>query len=163
MTLSDLLDYESIWREPVKFKYKDYDIISMSFPSSGGILLGQMMKAIEKFDLSEIPHNSAEYIQLLTEIERRAFADRSDLMGDPDFMNLPVYEFMDEEYIEDRMKSFSWEEATPSSEIKPGEVIFNESDETTHFSIIDKNGNAVSVTTTSVSYTHLTLPTIRLV
>jgi gamma-glutamyltranspeptidase/glutathione hydrolase len=148
MTLSDLLDYESIWREPVKFKYKDYDIISMSFPSSGGILLGQMMKAIEKFDLSEIPHNSAEYIQLLTEIERRAFADRSDLMGDPDFMNLPVYEFMDEEYIEDRMKSFTWEEATPSSEIKPGEVIFNESDETTHFSIIDKNGNAVSVTTT---------------
>ena len=148
MTLSDLLDYESIWREPVKFKYKDYDIISMSFPSSGGILLGQMMKAIEKFDLSKIPHNSAEYIQLLTEIERRAFADRSDLMGDPDFMNLPVYEFMDEEYIEDRMKSFSWEEATPSSEIKPGEVIFNESDETTHFSIIDKNGNAVSVTTT---------------
>ncbi len=148
MTLNDLLDYESIWREPVKFKYKDYDIISMSFPSSGGILLGQMMKAIEKFDLSKIPHNSAEYIQLLTEIERRAFADRSDLMGDPDFMNLPVYEFMDEEYIEDRMKSFSWEEATPSSEIKPGEVIFNESDETTHFSIIDKNGNAVSVTTT---------------
>ena len=148
MTINDLSDYESIWREPVKFKYKDYDIISMSFPSSGGILLGQMMKAIEKFDLSEIPHNSAEYIQLLTEIERRAFADRSDLMGDPDFMSLPVYEFMDEEYIEDRMKSFSWEEATPSSEIKPGEVVFNESDETTHFSIIDKNGNAVSVTTT---------------
>ena len=124
MTIDDLSDYESIWREPVKFKYKDYDIISMSFPSSGGILLGQMMKAIEKFDLSKIPHNSAEYIQLLTEIERRAFADRSDLMGDPDFMNLPVYEFMDEEYIEERMKSFSWEEATPSSEIKPGEVIF---------------------------------------
>ena len=148
MTINDLSDYESIWREPVKFKYKDYDIISMSFPSSGGILLGQMMKAIEKFDLSKIPHNSAEYIQLLTEIERRAFADRSDLMGDPDFMNLPVYEFMDEEYIEERMKSFSWEEATPSSEIKPGEVTFNESDETTHFSIIDKSGNAVSVTTT---------------
>ena len=148
MTLNDLRDYESIWREPVKFKYKDYDIISMSFPSSGGILLGQMMKAIEKFDLSKVPHNSAEYIQLLTEIERRAFADRSDLMGDPDFMSLPVYEFMDEEYIEERMKSFSWEEATPSSEIKPGEVIFNESDETTHFSIIDKSGNAVSVTTT---------------
>ena len=148
ITINDLSDYESIWREPVKFKYKDYDIISMSFPSSGGILLGQMMKAIEKFDLSKVPHNSAEYIQLLTEIERRAFADRSDLMGDPDFMSLPVYEFMDEEYIEERMKSFSWEEATPSSEIKPGEVIFNESDETTHFSIIDKSGNAVSVTTT---------------
>ena len=148
MTINDLSDYESIWREPVKFKYKDYDIISMSFPSSGGILLGQMMKAIEKFDLSKIPHNSAEYIQLLTEIERRAFADRSDLMGDPDFMNLPVYEFMDEEYIEERMKSFSWKVATPSSEIKPGEVTFNESDETTHFSIIDKSGNAVSVTTT---------------
>ena len=69
-------------------------------------------------------------------------------MGDPDFMSLPVYEFMDEEYIEERMKSFSWEEATPSSENKPAQVIINESDETTHFSIIDKSGNAVSVTTT---------------
>ena len=148
MTMEDLSEYKSVWRDPVRFKYKGYDIISMSFPSSGGVILGQMMKAIENFDLSKIEHNSPEYIQLLTEIERRAFADRSDLMGDPDFMKLPVYEFMDKEYVENRMKDFSWDQATPSSKIKPGEVIFNESNETTHFSIIDKDGNAVSVTTT---------------
>ena len=148
MNLEDLSNYKSIWRDPVRFKYKDFDIISMSFPSSGGILLGQMMKAIEDFDLSSIEHNSSEYVQLLTEIERRAFADRSDLMGDSDFMNLPVYEFMDESYVKERMSNFSWNMATPSSEIKPGKIIFNESDETTHFSILDSKGNAVSVTTT---------------
>lgn len=148
MTMEDLSEYKSVWRDPVRFKYKDYDIISMSFPSSGGVILGQMMKAIENFDLSKIEHNSPEYVQLLTEIERRAFADRSDLMGDPDFMDLPVYEFMDEKYIKDRMSTFSWDKATPSSEIKPGKIIFKESYETTHFSIIDKEGNAVSVTTT---------------
>ena len=148
MTMEDLSEYQSVWRDPVRFKYKGYDIISMSFPSSGGVILGQMMKAIENFDLSKIKHNSPEYVQLLTEIERRAFADRSDLMGDPDFMKLPVYEFMNKEYVESRMKNFSWDQATPSSEIKPGEIIFNESYETTHFSIVDKEGNAVSVTTT---------------
>ena len=148
MTMEDLSEYQSVWRDPVRFKYKEYDIISMSFPSSGGVILGQMMKAIENFDLSKIKHNSPEYVQLLTEIERRAFADRSDLMGDPDFMKLPVYEFMDKEYVESRMKNFSWDQATPSSEIKPGEIIFNESYETTHFSIVDREGNAVSVTTT---------------
>ena len=148
MTMEDLSEYQSVWRDPVRFKYKGYDIISMSFPSSGGVILGQMMKAIENFDLSKIKHNSPEYVQLLTEIERRAFADRSDLMGDPDFMKLPVYEFMDKEYVESRMKNFSWDQATPSSEIKPGEIIFNESYETTHFSIVDNEGNAVSVTTT---------------
>ena len=148
MTMEDLSEYQSVWRDPVRFKYKGYDIISMSFPSSGGVILGQMMKAIENFDLSKIKHNSPEYVQLLTEIERRAFADRSDLMGDPDFMKLPVYEFMDKEYVESRMNNFSWDQATPSSEIKPGEIIFNESYETTHFSIVDKEGNAVSVTTT---------------
>ena len=148
MTMEDLSEYKSVWRDPVRFKYKGYDIISMSFPSSGGVILGQMMKAIENFDLSKIEHNSPEYVQLLTEIERRAFADRSDLMGDPDFMKLPVYEFMDKKYVENRMKDFSWDQATPSSKIKPGEITFNESNETTHFSIIDKEGNAVSVTTT---------------
>ena len=148
MTMEDLNEYESVWRDPVRFKYKDYEIISMSFPSSGGVILGQMMKAIESYNLSDIEHNSPKYVQLLTEIERRAFADRSDLMGDPDFMKLPVYEFMDKNYVEDRMRNFSWDQATPSSKIKPGEITFNESYETTHFSIIDKEGNAVSVTTT---------------
>jgi gamma-glutamyltranspeptidase/glutathione hydrolase len=148
MTIEDLKNYKSIWRDPVIFKYKDLDIISMSLPSSGGILLGQMLKAIEDYDISRYGHNSLKTIQLMVEAERRAYADRSHFMGDPDFMNLPVYELIDKKYIQDRMNNFSWDIATPSSEIKHGNVIINESDETTHYSIIDKHGNAVSVTTT---------------
>tara|TARA_Y100001970_G_scaffold187704_1_gene228354 strand:- start:76 stop:1764 length:1689 start_codon:yes stop_codon:yes gene_type:complete len=148
MTIEDLKNYKSIWREPVRFKYKELDIISMSLPSSGGILLGQMLKAIEDYDISSYGHNSLKAIQLMTEVERRAYADRSHFMGDPDFMNLPVYELIDKDYVKERMKNFSWEKATPSSEIKHGNIIINESDETTHYSIIDKDGNAVSVTTT---------------
>ena len=148
MTIEDLKNYKSIWRDPVKFKYKELDIISMSLPSSGGILLGQMLKAIEDYDISSYGHNSLKAIQLMTEVERRAYADRSHFMGDPDFMNLPVYELIDKNYVQERMENFSWEIATPSSEIKHGDIVINESDETTHYSIIDKDGNAVSVTTT---------------
>ena len=148
MTIDDLKNYKSVWRDPVKFKYKDLEIISMSLPSSGGILIGQMLKSIEDYDIKSFGHNSVEAIQLMVELERRAYADRSHFMGDPDFMNLPVYELIDKDYIKERMKNFSWEKATPSSEIKHGNIIINESDETTHYSIIDKHGNAVSVTTT---------------
>ena len=148
MTIDDLKNYESVWRDPVKFKYKDLEIISMSLPSSGGILLGQMLKVIEDYDIKSFGHNSAKTIQLLVEAERRAYADRSHFMGDPDYMNLPVYELMDKEYVVDRMENFSWDKATPSSEVKHGNIIVQESDETTHYSIIDKYGNSVSVTTT---------------
>ena len=148
MTMGDLKNYRSIWRDPVKFKYKELDIISMSLPSSGGILLGQMLKAIEDYDISSFGHNSLKAIQLMTEVERRAYADRSHFMGDPDFMSLPVYELIDKNYVNERMNNFTWEKATPSSEIKHGDIVLNESDETTHYSIIDKDGNAVSVTTT---------------
>ena len=148
MTLNDLENYESVWREPIKFKYKDLEIISMSLPSSGGNLLGQMLKVIEDYDIKSFGHNSTQTIQLLVEAERRAYADRSHFMGDPDYMNLPVYELMDKEYVVDRMKNFSWDKATPSSEVKHGNIIVQESDETTHYSIIDKYGNSVSVTTT---------------
>ena len=148
MTIDDLKNYESVWRDPVKFKYKDLEIISMSLPSSGGILLGQMLKVIEDYDIKSFGHNSVKTIQLLVEAERRAYADRSHFMGDPDYMNLPVYELMDKEYVVDRMENFSWDKATPSSEVKYGNIIVQESDETTHYSIIDKYGNSVSVTTT---------------
>ncbi len=148
MTIDDLKNYESVWRDPVKFKYKDLEIISMSLPSSGGILLGQMLKVIEDYDIKSFGHNSVKTIQLLVEAERRAYADRSHFMGDPDYMNLPVYELMDKEYVLDRMQNFSWDKATPSSEVKHGNIIVQESDETTHYSIIDKYGNSVSVTTT---------------
>ena len=148
MTLNDLENYESVWRDPVKFKYKDLEIISMSLPSSGGILLGQMLKVIEDYDIKGFGHNSVETIQILVEAERRAYADRSHFMGDPDYMSLPVYELMDKNYVVDRMKNFSWDKATPSSEVDHGSIIVQESDETTHYSIIDKYGNSVSVTTT---------------
>ena len=148
MTLNDLENYESVWRDPVIFKYKDLEIISMSLPSSGGILLGQMLKVIEDYDIKGFGHNSVKTIQILVEAERRAYADRSHFMGDPDYMSLPVYELMDKNYVVDRMKNFSWDKATPSSEVKHGNIIVQESDETTHYSIIDKYGNSVSVTTT---------------
>jgi len=148
MTLDDLQKYKSVWRDPVKFKYKNLDIISMSLPSSGGILIGQMLKTIEDYDLKSFGHNSAKTIQLLVETERRAYADRSHFMGDPDYMNLPVYELMDKDYVVERMKNFSWDKATLSTDVKHGNIVLNESDETTHYSIIDKYGNSVSVTTT---------------
>ena len=125
MTIEDLKNYKSIWRDPVKFKYKELDIISMSLPSSGGILLGQMLKAIEDYDISNYGHNSLKAIQLMTEVERRAYADRSHFMGDPDFMNLPVYELIDKNYVQERMGNFSWEMATPSWEIKHGNIAIN--------------------------------------
>ena len=148
MTIDDLKNYKSVWRDPVRFKYKDLEIISMSLPSSGGILIGQILKSIEDYDIKSFGHNSVEAVQLMVELERRAYADRSHFMGDPDFMNLPVYELIDKEYVNERMKNFSWDKATPSSEVKHGNIIINESDETTHYSIIDKYGNSVSVTTT---------------
>lgn len=148
ISLEDLENYNSVWRDPIKFMYKDLEVISMPLPSSGGILLGQMLKAIEKYNIGEYGHNSVESIQLLVEAERRAYADRSYFMGDPDFNKLPVYELMNEEYVNNRMESFSWERATPSSEVSHGDIVINESDQTTHYSIIDKLGNSVSVTTT---------------
>jgi gamma-glutamyltranspeptidase/glutathione hydrolase len=149
MTVEDLKNYNSVWRDPIKFEYKGLEVISMSLPSSGGILLGQLLKAIEGYDIEKLGHNSVESIQLMVEAERRAYADRSFYMGDPDFSKLPVYELMDDEYVKKRMESFSWEKATTSSEVSHGEVkVTEESDQTTHYSIIDGNGNSVSVTTT---------------
>ncbi len=148
ITLNDLESYEAKWRTPITFQYKDFKIISMSLPSSGGICLAQMLKSIEPFDLAEIKHNSTKYIQLLTEAERRSFADRAHYLGDPDFIDLSIDSLLDSKYINNRMKSFSWEKATKSSELSHGILNGYESDETTHYSIVDKFGNAVAVTTT---------------
>tara|TARA_B100000575_G_scaffold225764_1_gene186340 strand:+ start:7053 stop:8747 length:1695 start_codon:yes stop_codon:yes gene_type:complete len=149
ITMDDLKNYKSIWRDPVKFNYKDLEIISMSLPSSGGILLGQMLRAIENYNIGQFGHNSSKSIQLMVEAERRAYADRSYFMGDPDFGDdLPVYELIDKDYVKSRMESFSWEKATPSNELSHGEINLKESDQTTHYSIIDSDGNSVSVTTT---------------
>ncbi len=148
ITQIDLDAYEAIWREPMVFKYKNYNLISMAPPSSGGICLAQILKMLESFPLSEYEHNSEKYIQILVEAEKRAYADRSEYLGDPDFVAIPTDSLLSKSYLSQRMKDFSFEKATPSAVIKPGVISSYESLETTHYSIVDKFGNAVSVTTT---------------
>jgi gamma-glutamyltranspeptidase/glutathione hydrolase len=148
ITHDDLESYQSIWRKPIEFTYKNLKIISMSPPSSGGICDAQIFKAIAPYNVAEYGHNSVKYIQLVTEAERRAFADRSFFLGDPDFVKIPIDTLISEKYVQKRMADFNWDKATPSSEVKHGKIIGYESDETTHYSIIDKFGNAVSITTT---------------
>lgn len=148
MNLKDLEAYKAHWRTPVNFKYNGLNIISMSPPSSGGVVLGQIMSMIEPFPLEAYGHNSEKTIQVLTEAERRAYADRSFYLGDPDFVDIPVDNLLDEEYLKNRMETFSFSEATPSSSLAHGELVGYESYETTHYSIVDPFGNAVSVTTT---------------
>ena len=148
ITHEDLEKYEAIWRKPIEFSYKDYQITSMTLPASGGICLAQILKSIEPFDISKIEHNSTKYIQLLTEAEKRSYADRAHYLGDIDFINVPIDSLTATSYINKRMETFSWDKATPSSEISHGKILGYESDETTHYSIVDQFGNAVSVTTT---------------
>ena len=148
MSLEDLNQYEAKWRAPITFDYKDLKVTSMSPPSSGGFCLNQIMKMIEPFDLSEMGHNSVTAIQVITEAERRAFADRNAFLGDPDFVKLPLRELLDSTYIQNRMSSFSFDQASKSSEIGKGKIAGYESKQTTHYSIVDAEGNAVSATTT---------------
>ena len=147
LTYDDFKLYEPIWRDPLIFNYKDLKIISMGPPSSGGVVLGQILRTIEDVDLSKIKHNSTEYIQLLVEAEKLSFADRSKYLGDPDFNTIPISNLLSKNYLKDRFSDFKFENATKSSRIRPGSF-FKESIETTHYSIVDKYGNAVSVTTT---------------
>lgn len=148
ITMKDLRQYEAKWRTPLSFQYKDLKIISMPPPSSGGICLAQIFKMIAPFDLSKMGHNSSESIQVIVEAERRAYADRSHYLGDPDFVKIPSKALLADDYLQQRMSSFSFEKATLSSEIKEGKVNYNESTETTHYSIVDAAGNAVAATTT---------------
>ena len=148
ITMKDLKQYEAKWRTPLSYQYKDLKIISMPPPSSGGICLAEIFKMIAPFDLSKMGHNSTASIQVIVEAERRAYADRSHYLGDPDFVKIPIKALLADDYLQQRMSSFSFEKATLSSEIKKGKVNYNESTETTHYSIVDAAGNAVAATTT---------------
>ena len=148
ITLEDLRKYETVWREPVTFKYKGLKIISMAPPSSGGVALAQIMNMIEDFPIKEYGHNNIKTIQVLTEAERRAYADRSYYLGDTDFVNVPLDVLISDEYLKNRMDSFNFELATASSELEHGKISGYESDETTHYSIVDQFGNAIAVTST---------------
>lgn len=148
ITLQDLAKYEAKWRKPLQFKYKDLKVTSMAPPSSGGICLAQIMKMIAPYDLAKMGHNTAESIQVIVEAERRAYADRSQFLGDPDFVKIPINGLMADTYLKERMSTFDVNKASLSSEIREGKVNFNESTETTHYSIVDAQGNAVAATTT---------------
>ena len=148
ISLKDLDNYQAIWREPIVFNYKDLRIISMSPPSSGGICMAQILKTTANYPIAQYGHNTTKTIQVLTEAQRRAYADRSHYLGDPDFIDIPVDSLLSDAYLKGRMDSFSFEGATPSKELTHGTISRTESTETTHYSIIDSYGNAIAVTTT---------------
>lgn len=148
ITMEDLTSYRSRWLEPVTGTYRGYKIISMPPPSSGGIALIQLVQSVESFDIRKIGHNTVDGIHLLTEAERRVYADRAEFLGDPDFFPVPSKGLLDPAYNQSRMKTFNPDKATPSSEVRAGSPLPAESEETTHISIVDANGNAVSLTTT---------------
>ncbi len=147
ISLEDLEKYESTWREPLVGDYKDATIITMGPPSSGGLILLQMLGILEKYPITNENKAYADYLHLKTEMERRIFADRAAYMGDADFYPVPVAELLDGEYLSQRFANFDPEAATPSDVIMEGKIL-SMSEETTHFSIVDGQGNAVSCTTT---------------
>jgi gamma-glutamyltranspeptidase / glutathione hydrolase len=143
----DLKNYQSQWREPLVGNYKEYKVITMPPTSSGGIALLQLLNSVEGFPLRRWGHNSDSTVQVMVEAERRVYADRASHLGDPDFYKVPQKYLVNPVYSKYRMQDFKWDKATLSTDIKAG-VVPKESEETTHFSIVDREGNAVSVTTT---------------
>lgn len=148
ISLNDLKNYKVIQRKPIEFSYKNHEIISMPLPSSGGILLAQMLKMSTFENLENYPQNSTKAVQIMVEAERRAYADRAEYMGDPDFISDKTQMLISEDYLKNRWKSYDPNKATKSADV--GKIIpqTKESTETTHISVLDKFGNAVSVTTT---------------
>lgn len=146
ITLNDLMDYKAVWRTPITFTYKGYEIVSMPPPSSGGIALMQLMKMIEPYDIQSMGLHSTNSTHLIVEAERRVYADRAAHLGDSDFYPVPIKTMTSSVYLKNRMSDFNPSMATKSEQIKAGQI--KESDQTTHFSIVDEEGNAVSITTT---------------
>lgn len=148
ITKQDLKNYQAIWRTPIKSQYKNYQIIGMPPPSSGGVALAQLLQMVSPYSLNKWGPTSDSTIQVMIEAERRVYADRSKWLGDPDFVKVPVNELIDPAYNSARMRSMDFNKATLSSDIQAGAFPGYESPETTHYSIVDSEGNAVSITTT---------------
>ena len=144
----DLISYSPKLRAPITGLYEDYEIVSMGPPSSGGILLVQMLNMLDNFNIDSLNFNSADYIHLLTEIERLAYADRAEHLGDSDYWDVPINMLISKNYAIERIQNISMQNAKPSIEVFAGGPLAHESPETTHYSVIDKDGNSVSVTTT---------------
>jgi len=148
ITAQDMADYHAVWRKPMLGKYRGYDLISMPPPSSGGIALFQLLGMVEPYDLGKMGFHSPEHIHLFTEAERRVYADRAKHLGDADFYGVPIANLLDSHYIQERFANFDPKKATPSKAIEGGEFTGKESKQTTHYSIVDADGNAVAITTT---------------
>lgn len=148
MTTEDLAGYKPVWRDPVVGSYHGYEIASMPPPSSGGVHIVQILNMLQGYPLAEYGPNSADSIHVMAETMRRAYADRSKYLGDPDFVDVPVKGLTDPAYAAELVKSIKMDVATPSDEVKPGDPFPYESNQTTHYSVVDKDGNAVSNTYT---------------
>ncbi len=148
MSLTDLANYKVIERQPVRGQYRGYEVVSMPPPSSGGIHIIEMLNVLEQFPIDKLGHNTADTLHLMAETMKYAYADRSKFLGDPDFVDVPVKQLISKKYAKSIASKISINKTTPSSEILPGELAPYESDQTTHFSVIDKWGNAVANTYT---------------
>ncbi|MGF7218300.1 gamma-glutamyltranspeptidase/glutathione hydrolase [Spirosoma lacussanchae] len=148
ITEADLSNYHSVWREPIKAAYKQYTVITMPPTSSGGVALVQLMRFTEPFPLRRWGWNRDSTVQVMIEAERRVYADRAKFLGDPDFIKVPTQQLMSPDYLRSRWIDFSFAKATDSQAVRGGTIPGYESLETTHFSVVDKDGNAVSITTT---------------
>ena len=148
ITAEDLEAYNPVWREPITSIYRGNEIITMGPPSSGGVHIIQMLKILEKHNINELEHNSPKYINLLTEVMKYAYADRSKYLGDPDFFNVPVNKIIGDDYAQQIFENINLGTSTSSQDIYPGMYLDNESHETTHFSVADIDGNVVSSTYT---------------
>ena len=148
ITRDDLKNYKTVTRKAVRGNYRGHDIYSMPPPSSGGVHVIQMLNILEGYDLAAMGHNSADYIHMLTETMRRAYADRSKYLGDPDYFDVPVEALTDGDYAEHLRRTISLTRASKSSDIRPAASLPYESPQTTHYSVMDKHGNAVAATTT---------------
>lgn len=148
MTLEDLAAYKATVREPVRGEYRGYEVVSMPPPSSGGVHIIQMLNLLEGFDLKAAGHNTAQTIHWMAESMQLAYADRAEYLGDPDFVTVPVQGLTSKAYADVLRKGIADDKARPASEVKHGDPLPHESDQTTHFSVVDKDGNAVSNTYT---------------
>jgi gamma-glutamyltranspeptidase/glutathione hydrolase len=147
ISFDDLINYQSVWRDPISFDYKEYKITSMAPPSSGGVAIMQLFQMVEPFPLKDWGPDHENAIHLMVEAEKLVYADRAKYLGDPDFVDVPVQQLTDKNYLKDRFSSIDFSKTTSANEIFAG-TFLAESEETTHFSIVDPFGNAVSSTTT---------------
>ncbi|HDR2843843.1 TPA: gamma-glutamyltransferase [Enterobacter sichuanensis] len=148
ITKADLAEYKAVEREPISGTYRGYEVFSMPPPSSGGIHIVQILNILENFDMHKFGFGSADAMQIMAEAEKRAYADRSEYLGDPDFVKVPWQALTNKAYAKSIADQIDINKAKPSSEIRPGKLAPYESNQTTHFSVVDKDGNAVAVTYT---------------